>query len=246
MRRVIIVQARMTSTRLPGKVLLDLAGRPMLDQQLRRLELCRSADEIVLATTTNPDDDVLAAAAAHHGIRCYRGGEHDVLARYAGAAREAQADVVVRVTSDCPLIDAACVDEVIDALTSGADVYDYASNRLVHRYPRGLDTEALFADVLVRMERIATSARSREHVTWHCWRERPDLYVLRSVFAPSDDSDLRWTVDTADDLALVRRLYADLALADRPELRYTDIVAHVRANPALMAINAHVEQRDAA
>src|SRR4051794_19303923 len=103
MRRVVIVQARMTSTRLPGKVLMDLAGKPLLERELERLARCRNADEVVLAITTNPDDDPLAALAERLGLRHHRGSEQDVLDRYLGAARDARADVVVRVTSDCPL-----------------------------------------------------------------------------------------------------------------------------------------------
>src|SRR4051812_43806198 len=105
MQRVVIVQARMTSTRLPGKVLMDLAGRPMLERQLERLERCARAVEIVLAVTTNVADDPLVDLARRRGVRFYRGSEQDVLSRYAGAARESAADLVARVTSDCPLID---------------------------------------------------------------------------------------------------------------------------------------------
>jgi spore coat polysaccharide biosynthesis protein SpsF len=233
------IEARMTSTRLPGKVLEDLEGRPMLARQLSRLRACRSADEIVVATTTNATDDPLVALADAIGARWFRGSEHDVLSRYAGAAREADADVVVRVTSDCPLIDPHEVDVVIDAL--GSDV-DYAANIIERRLPQGLDTEALWRDVLERMDRVASSVPAREHVTWFCREERPELFVNRSVARPYDAADLRWTVDTPDDLALVRRLYADLGLAAHPRA-FPEILAHVRAHPKLAAINAHVEQK---
>jgi spore coat polysaccharide biosynthesis protein SpsF len=239
MRRVLIVQARMTSTRLPGKVLEDLAGRPMLARQLDRLRACRNADDIVVATTANATDDPLVALADAAGARWFRGSEDDVLARYAGAAREAGADLVVRVTSDCPLIDPGEVDVVIAALEPGAD---YAANIIERRLPQGLDTEALWRDVLERMDRSATSVPAREHVTWFCREERPELFVNRSVVRPYDAADLRWTVDTPDDLALVRRLYADLGLAEQPR-PFAEILAHVRAHPELGAINAHVQQK---
>jgi spore coat polysaccharide biosynthesis protein SpsF len=239
MRRVLIVQARMTSTRLPGKVLEDLAGRPMLARQLGRLRACRNVDELVVATTTNATDDPLVALADAEGARWFRGSEHDVLSRYAGAAREAAADVVVRVTSDCPLIDPDEVDVVIAALEPGID---YAANIIERRLPQGLDTEALWRDVLERMDRIASSVPAREHVTWFCRDERPELFVNRSVVRPYDASDLRWTVDTPDDLALVRRLYTELGLAERPR-PLGEILAHVRAHPDLQAINAHVQQK---
>ena len=187
--------------------------------------------------TTNTDDDPLVELADRLGVRWYRGSEHDVLGRYAGAAREAEADAIVRVTSDCPLIDPGEVDAVIAALTPDVD---YAANILERRLPRGLDTEALWRDTLERMDRLATSRPAREHVTWFCHSERPDLFVLRSVERPFDAADLRWTVDTEADLELVRRLYED-GMHLRP---LVDIIAHVRAHPELAAINAHVAQKE--
>jgi spore coat polysaccharide biosynthesis protein SpsF len=175
-------------------------------------------------------------------VRWHRGSEHDVLARYAGAAREAAADVVVRVTADCPLIDPGETDVVIAALEH--ERCDYASNTLERVLPRGLDTEALWCDVLERTHRLATSAAAREHVTWFVHSERPDLFVLHSVRRPYDAADLRWTVDTPRDLALVRRLYDDLGLAERPVL-LSDVIEHIRAHPELAAMNAAVAQKDA-
>src|SRR5262249_34216934 len=118
MKRVIIVQARMTSTRLPGKVLMDLAGRPMLAQQLNRIKHCTAVDEIVVATTTNSTDEPIVELARQEGVAWFQGSEHDVLARFVGAARQTQADVVVRVTADCPLIDPHIIDTVIHELVS--------------------------------------------------------------------------------------------------------------------------------
>ena len=243
MHRVVIVQARMASTRLPGKVLMDLAGRPLLERELERLQRCKRADELVLAVTTNSDDDRLVALADRLGVRWFRGSEHDVLARYLGAAREASADLVVRVTSDCPLIDPGETDAVIGALE--AQRADYASNILERTLPRGLDTEALWRDALERTDRLATSRPAREHVTWFCHTERPDLYELHSVRSSHDAADLRWTVDTEEDLDVVRRLYAELGLADAP-VPVADVIAYVRAHPELAAINAAVGQKDPA
>jgi spore coat polysaccharide biosynthesis protein SpsF len=244
MIRALVVQARMTSTRLPGKVMMDLAGRPMLQRQLERLARCREVDEIVLAVTTNADDEPLVELARRLDVRWYRGSEHDVLARYVGASGEARADLVTRVTSDCPLIDPGETDLVIAAL-SERPACDYAANTLERRLPRGLDTEAMWVDVLHRMDRMATSAPAREHVTWFCHSERPDLFERHSVRRPFDAQDLRWTVDTPDDLAMVRRLYDDLGLTER-EVPLAETIAHVRAHPELAAINAHVRQKDPA
>jgi spore coat polysaccharide biosynthesis protein SpsF len=239
MRRVVIVQARMTSTRLPGKVLAPLAGKPMLERQLERLGRCRRADEIVLATTTNADDDPIVGLAERLGLGVHRGSEHDVLRRYAEAAEKFDADVVVRVTSDCPLIDPELTDTVIDAL--GPDV-DYVSNALEPGLPRGLDAEALWRDALDRTHRMATSVPAREHVTWHIHSEHPERFVLRSVPPPFDASDLRWTVDTREDLALVRRVYDDLGLASEHR-GAGELIAWMREHPEVAAINASVVQK---
>jgi spore coat polysaccharide biosynthesis protein SpsF len=245
MRRVAILQARMTSERLPGKVLADVAGRPMIEHQLRRLERCRRIDDLVIATTTNADDEPLVALARRVGVRWHRGSEHDVLARYAGAAREAGADLVVRLTSDCPLADADEVDVVVSELEERRATCDYASNGLEPSLPRGLDAEALWRDVLERVDRMATSKPAREHVTWFAYSERPELFALHAVRRPYDAADLRWTVDTEADLAMVRRLYDELGLGER-YVPLAETIAYVRAHPDLAAMNAHVRQKDAA
>ncbi len=242
MRRVVIVQARMSSTRLPGKVLAEVSGRSMLAHQLSRLRECRAVDDVLVATTTGSGDDAVVALARAEGIPWFRGSESDVLSRYVGAAREARADVVVRVTADCPLIDPVTVDAVVRSVTDPADPCDYASNTVVRTFPRGLDAEAFHVDVLCRMHRMATSAPSREHVTYYLHRERPELFVRRDVVQARDDSDLRWTVDTEDDLALIRRIHALAGLPDRRP-SFDELVDLVRRTPELMAMNAHVRQK---
>jgi spore coat polysaccharide biosynthesis protein SpsF len=243
MRRVIIVQARMTSTRLPGKVLADLAGRPMLLRQLERLARCRQVDEIVVATTTQPTDAPVLRVCDAAGVRWFRGDEHDVLGRYLGAAREAAADLIVRITSDCPLIDPAEADRVVEALLARVAECDYAANFLPRTYPQGLDTEALFRDTLERVGRLARSASAREHVTHFIYGERPDLFARYSVVDADDNSDLRWTVDTPEDLAFARRVYEELGLGEQ-FLDYRTVLAFVRSRPDLSAVNAGIKQRD--
>lgn len=240
MKRVIIVQARMTSTRLPGKVLMDLAGRPLLVQQLRRLRCCHSVDEIVIATTTNGTDDPLVTLADTEGVRWFRGSKHDVLSRYVSAARESHADIVVRVTADCPLIDPQVIDWVIQELESHSASCDYAANVVQRTFPRGLDTEALFRDVLERLDRLARSEPAREHVTSYLRWEHPELFLIRSVTDVADNSDLHWTVDTFEDLTLVRDIYEALHL-DQRVLSYRDILAYVRKHPHLITLNVSRE-----
>ena len=239
MKRVCVVQARMGSTRLPGKVLLDLAGRPMLAQLLRRLRACGSLDEIVVATSIAASDDPIAELGVSEEVRVCRGSETDVLGRFVEAARATQADVIVRVTADCPLIDPRVTDRVVDELTTNAGAADYASNVLRRTFPRGLDVEAMFLDTLLRVDRLSQTRGEREHVTITIRSERPSLFLTRSVESDNDDSDLRWTVDEERDFQLVGRLYDELGLGERI-VPYETIVDHVRRHPELASINAGI------
>lgn len=232
---VAIIQARMGSSRLPGKVLEDIAGTTMLAQVVRRVRAARTIDEVVIATSIHSSDDQIEQEADHLGTGIHRGSETDVLDRYLGAARKYGASVIVRVTSDCPLLDPAVIDRVVEALRGDVD---YASNTHERTYPRGLDVEALFRETLERIAATATSAQAREHVTAYIV-EQPAQFRVRHVRDDVDHSDLRWTVDTAEDLALVRAIYA---LSSEP-LPYHRLVELVRARPDLAAINAHIVQK---
>jgi spore coat polysaccharide biosynthesis protein SpsF len=238
MKRVFIIQARMTSTRLPGKILMDLDGAPMLKRQLDRLKRCRTADKIVVACTTNATDEPIAALCAREGVPVFRGSESDVLSRYIGAAREAEADIVVRVTSDCPLISPEICDKVVDAV-GGAD---YASNTLKRTYPRGLDCEAFTRAALEKAAAEATSAPAHEHVTWYIHTEARTRFHMRSIEDSNDHSALRWTVDQSEDLAMVRRLWSELKLSDNIRT-YREILAYALSHPEISALNAAVEQK---
>ncbi len=240
MRTVAIVQARMGSTRLPGKVMHDLCGDTMLARGIQRLRAASSLADVVIATTTGTEDDVIVLEAKRLDTQVYRGSVHDVLDRYLGAARASNAEAIVRVTSDCPLIDPGVVDRVVAKLTGAID---YASNTHdIQTFPRGLDCEVFHRDTLERMARMATSKAAREHVTVFV-REQPQVFRTDQLLAETNDSDLRWTVDTDADLTLVRRLYERYSLASRT-VDYRDIVRGVRAEPALQAINAHIPQKD--
>ena len=240
MKKVCVVQARTTSRRLPGKVLMDVVGRPMLAQQLSRLKHCTGIDEIVVATTDNLADVPIVDLARKEDVGWFRGSEHDVLARFVGAAREFRADVVIRTTADCPLLDPEVTDRVICELTDHSSECDYASNVLKRTYPRGLDVEALYLDTLLRIDRLATSRRAREHVTLVPRAERPGLFLCRSLVDVQDNSVLRWTVDTLEDLQLVRTIYEalDMHIQVAP---YRRILAFLRANPKLTSMNAGIE-----
>jgi spore coat polysaccharide biosynthesis protein SpsF len=236
MKRVIIIQARMTSTRLPGKVLMDIAGQPMLAWELKRLRQCSMADQVMIATTINPIDDPIVELAKKEKIDWFRGDEQDVLSRYIGAARQAHADVIVRVTADCPLIDPQITDKVIHELVDHPGECDYASNVIKRTFPRGLDVEVLFWDTLLRIDRLALSKTSREHVTVVLRSERPELFMCRSVTDYQDNSDLRWTVDTNADMQLILTLYQSLDLTTRM-VPYSEILSYMRANPDLSHLN---------
>ena len=240
MNRVAIVQARMTSTRLPGKVLADIGGEPMLARQITRLRRAERLDSIAIATTREATDDPVAALGRSLGLDVYRGEEHDVLSRYIAAAKKAGAELVVRITGDCPLIAPEIVDAVVTRIEAAC--CDYASNTLRRTYPRGLDVEALHLDVLLRMERLATSELAREHVTYFLHSERPDLFLTVSVEDVLDNSDLRWTVDTPADLMAVRAIFAALG-PDPDKASYGSILDVVRRTPEITRINALVEQK---
>ena len=241
MTTLIIVQARMTSTRLPGKVLLPLAGEPMLARLIERLRRVRRANGIVVATTTNATDDPIAALCAQLGVPCHRGSEQDVLSRYADAARLYGADVVVRITADCPLIDPALIDQLIETYEEGDS--DYVSNMLPPTWPYGMAVEVFSAAALAQAHAEATQAAEREHVTpflyWH-----PERYRLRNVASPVDLSRHRWTVDTPEDYELVRRLF-DHLMPTQPQFTQADVLALLDQHPDWIAINQHVRQKPA-
>lgn len=204
MRVIAILQARTGSSRLPGKVIEDLHGAPVVARCIERLKRCSTLDEIVLATTTEPRDDVLQEIAVRMGIPYHRGPEQDVLTRYVNAAQEQSADVVARITSDCPLLMPDVVDRAVRAL--GRE-HDLVSNSIERTFPRGCDVEVAHFDVLHRTHRLATSQPAREHVFWYCYQEAPSLFRIRHIKDRQDLSHMSWTLDTAADLARIRLLW---------------------------------------
>ena len=239
-RVVAVVQARTGSTRLPGKVLLDIAGVPMLDRVIRRLARSERLDAVVVATSTLPGDDAIVARCEVLRVPVVRGDALDVLSRYALAAREAEADVVVRVTSDCPFIDPVVVSTVVAALVDADPPADYASNTLAPRtFPRGLDVEAFTAAALYEADRDDDDPGTREHVT--PFIQDTDRFRVVPVTWPEDLSSLRWTVDTDDDLEAARRLAQ--AFDGNLDTGWLDLLDAWQAHPEWQALNAHVEQK---
>jgi spore coat polysaccharide biosynthesis protein SpsF (cytidylyltransferase family)/biotin carboxylase/RimJ/RimL family protein N-acetyltransferase len=212
-RRIAIIQARMTSTRLPGKVLATLDGQPLLAHMLERVQRARHLDGVWVATTTNAADDPVAKLCQSLDVPVFRGSESDVLGRFAQAAAQAQADVVMRLTADCPMIDPTLINEAIETFESGR--YDYFSNAIQRTYPDGLDMELFTRAALDEADQKATESFQREHVTPYM---RVGAYTdvqtgnfrVGQMLAPADFGHLRWTVDTRDDLARVRRLVEQL------------------------------------
>ena len=241
MRTVAIIQARTGSTRLPGKVLLPLLGEPVLAHVVRRVSRASRVDAVVVATTTAPGDDPIAELGRTSGWLVTRGSEEDLLERYLEAARAHDAERVVRITSDCPLIDPALIDEVVEALeASGAD---YASNSLEPRtYPRGLDAEAMTMTALETAGREDHDPASREHATPYLYRH-PERFRLQAVRGIEDRSEHRWTLDTPEDYELIRRLYDALG---RDDFGWLDALAIAEAHPEWSALNRHVRQKTVA
>lgn len=221
-------------------MLLDLAGEPMLGRVVRRLRRARRVDEVIVATTSESRDDAVSAFCLAQGIVCFRGSENDVLDRYVQTARAAQADVVVRITSDCPLIDPELVDDVIAHFQTRQPAADYVSNVVpVRTYPRGLDTEVIGIDALERAHREATDAPSREHVTAYIYRH-PECFHLEGYRGEQDHSAHRWTVDTAEDFALVEKIYAYFG---HDAFTWREALEVVEQHPEWQKLNAHIEQK---
>lgn len=234
MSAVAIIQARVGSSRLPGKVLEPLAGRPMLRRVVDRVGRARRVARVAVATSRAPADDALEALCRTGGIPCYRGSEEDVLSRYAEAARAFGADPIVRITADCPLIDPAIVDRVLEAYAAGA--VDYVSNIDPPSYPDGLDVEVFSADALERANAEARLRSEREHVTLYI-RNHPQLFRKRNVLGERDLSALRWTVDEPADLEVARAIYQ--RLGEEP-FGMEDVLRLLQKEPEISRANSGI------
>ena len=231
----------MGSTRLPGKVLMDLAGEPMLARVVERIGRAETLNEVVIATTVEPADAAIVELCAARGWPCFRGSQDDVLDRYYQAAMEYHADVVIRVTSDCPLIDPAIADHVVRTFVQRQPTVDYVSNTLEPRtYPRGLDVEVMRFDALESAWREAEDIPYREHVTLFLYRH-PEQFRLVGIHSDEDCSALRLTVDTPEDRTLLLRLYDHFG---HDRFSWREALALVQAHPEWQEINRHIRQEE--
>lgn len=244
MRIVAIIQARMGSSRLPGKVMLDLCGKTVLQHVIERVRTCALIDSTVVATTEHARDDIIVSLSRQLGAGVFRGSEDDVLGRYFLAACQARADIVVRVTSDCPLIDPDLLTAMIGRFVkerNGGVLIDYMSNGMKRTFPRGLDAEVFTFDALKTMALKASKKYEREHVTPYLY-QHPHQFQLRDYLNDVDLSSHRWTLDTEEDWQLISRIYANLY---RPEETFTtaQVLELLTEKPELSLLNAHIEQK---
>lgn len=241
MRIVAIIEARMTSSRLPGKVLLQAAGKPMLEHLVNRLRAVPSLQEIVLATTTNRTDDELKEFSIRMGIGCYRGSENDVMNRVVGAAELVKADVVVEITGDCPIIDPEIVEQTIVAFK--ANKSDYVSNSHIRSFPDGMDTQVFWLDALKRSAAMTSDALDHEHVTLHI-RNHPEIFSKSNLLAPPE---LHWpelglTLDEPKDYELLKKII-EYFEPNNPLFNCLEIIKLLRQNPEWVAINQSVVRK---
>jgi len=239
MKIAAIIQARMTSTRLPGKVLMEIVGKPMLWHIINRLKFSKKLDDIILAIPDSKENDILEKFAKENNLKYFRGSEEDILSRYYEASKKFNTDVIVRITSDCPLIDPEIVDKVVEKhLRSKAD---YTANILKRTYPKGLDVEVLSFKALEKSYQETKEQPHREHVTLYI-REHPEKFKRINVKNEKDFSQMRWTVDEIEDLEFVREIYKRLYKRRRIFLA-KEIVKLLEKEPKLLEINKNIKRK---
>jgi spore coat polysaccharide biosynthesis protein SpsF len=242
MKTVAIIQARMSSTRLPGKVLLDLGGRPVLERMVERVRAAKTIDEIIVATTVDPSDNPIVALCQNMQVAVFRGSLPDVLDRYYKCALAHKADVVVRLTGDCPLIDPELIDEVVHGLYD--PLMDFSCNRLPppfsRTYPIGLDVEACTFAALEIAWHNATEKHDREHVMPYLY-EKPGRFKVIQLQNDEDYGNMRWTLDTPEDLILLREVIT--RLGNRNDFAWEEVLELFLKDPELAKINQAVKHK---
>lgn len=234
-----IVQARMGSSRLPGKVLAMILRKPMVWYVVNRLKLSKKLNEIILSIPDSKENNVLEQFAKSNKIKCFRGSEEDVLSRYYETAKKFKSDTIVRITSDCPLIDSEIVDKVVEEHLQSKT--DYTANVLKRTYPRGLDVEVLTFEALEKSFKEARTKAHREHVTLYI-REHPEKFKRVSVENEKDFSHFRWTVDRRGDLEFVREVYKRLYKGGKIFLM-AEIIKLLKEEPELLEINKNIKRK---
>lgn len=237
-----IVQARMASARLPGKVMAEVAGRPMLAHVVRRARRIPGVSQVIIATTDRGEDRVILEFAAAEGLPALAGSEEDVLDRVYRTASRYDVSAIVRVTPDCPLLDPTVCGLVLARFIEAQGGLDYVSNAHPPTFPDGLDTEVFSFSALERAWREARLASEREHVTPYLWKQ-PEKFRLANVTHREDLSALRWTVDELRDLAFVRAIYDRLSGVE-PPFTIDDVLSLLREDPALASINAGIGRNE--
>lgn len=233
----VIVQARMGASRLPGKPLMEVLGKPLLFYLIERLKRCLRVNEIVIATTDKLQDRAIAEYSESLGIKVVRGDEENVLSRYWLAAQSVSSDVIVRVTADCPMTDPAVIDQMVEAFKP-----DYFSNTLVRTFPRGLDVEIFTKKALETAFKEAKDPVEKEHVTPYFYRH-PEKFRLENFLYERDESRHRWTVDTKEDFELIKRMLEAL-YPTNPTFTLEDMLDLIKMNPEWEDLNRHVEQKN--
>lgn len=240
LRVVAIVQARMGSKRLPGKVLKRVLGKPLLEFQIERMKRSKTVDQLVIATSLEEKDSEIVRLCERLDVECYRGSELDVLQRYYKAATHYLANAVVRISADCPLIDPHVMDEVIATYLDQYPAYNFVTNSVVKTYPLGMDIAVFSYQLLKEAHFAAKEPYEREHVTpWIL--EKEDL-LLKDVLYSSNESHYRWTVDTKEDFTLIKKILEKL-YPNNPTFTLEDVLELMSSYPELKKINEGVKQR---
>ncbi|PEB51543.1 acylneuraminate cytidylyltransferase [Bacillus pseudomycoides] len=241
MKVAAIIQARMGSTRLPGKIMKKVLDKTLLEYQIERVKRAKTINQIIVATTTNKKDNPIIELCKQISVPYYRGAEDDVLSRYYEAAKQFSVDVIVRLTSDCPIIDPDIIDKIVNCYLKHQNKYDYISNTLTRTYPRGLDTEVIPYRMLKRAYGEANEPSYREHVTAYIYNN-PRKFKMLNVQHDLDESKHRWTVDTKEDFLLIKNIITRLYPINN-RFSFSDILNLLKQEPDLFYINSHIEQK---
>jgi spore coat polysaccharide biosynthesis protein SpsF len=242
MKFVATIEARMTSTRLPGKVMLEAAGKPMLEHLVERLKLVKSIDEIVIATTKNSTDDLMEEFSDRLRVKVFRGDEDNVMSRVIEAGKSANADVIVEITGDCPIIDHEIIEQTIQVYKHNSA--DYVSNNNIRSYPDGMDVQVFALEKLIESSKMTNNALDQEHVTLHI-RNNPELFSRINLHSTPELylPDLGLTLDEQEDYVLLKNIIEYFYDKGNPYFSCNDVVRYLKENPDLLKINSHIVRK---